>query len=340
MKDQPLVSIISPTYNHEKYIGACIESVRNQTFPDWEMIIINDGSTDNTATIIESFLQLDDRIHLYNQDNVGIFRLSATYNKALQVSRGKYIAVLEGDDLWKPDKLERQVKIMESDPGVVLAWGSAQTLSETSGALGSPFPASIQQNVFNNDPIGMILKTLFFENPIPAATLLFRKNVLLDSGGFQQNFNLPLVDLPTIFEIVPKGRFYFDRHLLATWRISHLQVTKKYPVEILKGRWDLARYYFIKSDQKTRGVLSINLEQIDNYFLDRLLISYARSGRYRLICKDFKGARKDYKQAIFFSGIRQPLWRLRAIIGLFFSFFGWDVEGLSKLLGRVSYKNE
>ena len=340
MKDQPLVSIISPTFNHEKYIGACVESVRNQTFPDWEMIIMNDGSTDHTPEIAESFIQLDDRIHLYNRDNIGIFRLSETYNRALDLSRGKYIAVLEGDDLWEPDKLERQINIMESDPGIILAWGSAQTLSETSGAHSPPFPLSVEQDVFNNDPPGKILKELFFKNPIPAATILFRKDVLLDCGGFQQNFNLPLVDLPTIFEMVPKGRFYFDRHLLATWRISHLQVTKKYTVEILKGRWELSRHHFIKSDQKTRDALSITPEQIDHYFSDKLLISYARSGRYRLIRKDFRGARKDYRHAIFYSGIGQPLWRLRAIIGLLFSFFGWNVEGLSKLLGRVSYKNE
>ena len=83
----------------------------------------------------------------------------------------------------------------------------------------------------------------------------------------------------------------------------------------------------------------ITLERIDHYFSDKLLIAYARAGRYRLIRKDFKGARKDYKKAIFYSGIRQPVWRLRAIIGLIFSFFGWDVEGLSKFLGRVTYKN-
>jgi len=336
----PLVSIITPTYNHEKYIGACIESVRNQTFPDWEMIIINDGSNDNTAKIIKSFVNLDERIFLYNQENIGIFQLSTTYNKALQISRGKYVAILEGDDLWEPEKLDRQVKIMESDPGIILAWGLAQTLSESMGELSNPFSPSIQLDIYNNNPPGMILKILFFENPIPAATILLRKDVLLDSGGFQQNFNLPLVDLPTIFELVTKGRFYFDQHLLATWRISYHQVTKKYPVEILKGRWDLARFYFNRSDQTTLDDLSITLKKINNYFLNKLLISYARSGRYRLIRKDFQGARKDYKRAIFFPGIRQPLWRLRAIIGLLFGFLGLDIEGLSKFLGRVSYKNE
>lgn len=337
MKDQPLVSIITPTFNHEKYIAACIESVRNQTFSGWEMIIINDGSIDGTATVIEPFIKLDDRIHLYNQDNIGIFKLSVSYNKALQVSSGKYIAVIEGDDLWEPDKLERQVQIMESDPEIILAWGMARTLNESSGVFGSSLPSFIKQDEFNNDPPGMILKSLFFENPIPAVTTLFRKSILLDSGGFQQSFNLPLVDLPTIFNVVPKGKFYFDKHLLATWRISYLQITKTYPVEILKGRWDLSRYYYYKLNQEENKI-SVSLKKIDSYFSDKLLIAYARSGRYRLIRKDFKRARNDYKKAIFFSGLRQPVWRLRAITGLVFSFFSCNVEGLSRLVGRASYK--
>lgn len=339
-EESPLVSIITPCYNHEKYIGLCIESVRNQIFSDWEMIIINDGSTDNSAAIVEKYLELDERIHLYTQENVGIFRLADTYNKALKFSKGKYIAILEGDDFWEPDKLERQVRIMESDPRVILAWGLAQTLNETSGVFGSPFPPLDYKDLFNNDPPGTILKTMYFENPIPAATMLFRKSSLLDSGGFQQNFNLPLVDLPTIFDMIPKGKFYFDQHLLATWRISHGQVTKQYPVEIMKGRWDLVRYHFNKTDQKTRDISKINLEQIDNYFLNKMLISYARSGRYKLISKNFKGARMDYKRAIFYSGFKHPIWRIRATIGFLFSFFGWDVERLAKIIGRISYKNE
>jgi len=127
MNNHPLVSIISPVYNHEKYITDCIESVRNQTYTDWEMIIINDGSTDNTIKVIESFLKLEDRIHLLDQENVGIFRLSDTYNRGLQVAKGKYIAILEGDDFWERNKLERQVAIMESDQSIILAWGQART---------------------------------------------------------------------------------------------------------------------------------------------------------------------------------------------------------------------
>jgi glycosyltransferase involved in cell wall biosynthesis len=64
MEEIPLVSIITPSYNHEKYIGFCIESVRNQIFQNWEMIIVNDGSTDKTASIVETYVNIDERIHL------------------------------------------------------------------------------------------------------------------------------------------------------------------------------------------------------------------------------------------------------------------------------------
>jgi glycosyltransferase involved in cell wall biosynthesis len=339
METQPLVSIITPVYNHEKYIKACIESVVKQTFSDWEMIIVNDGSKDKTAAIIEPSLQLDQRIHLYNQDNKGIFRLSETYNKALQLSKGKYIAILEGDDLWEQDKLERQVRVMESDPGVVLAFGRAQTLNESSGVITPLVPFINQKEVLNNDPPGMMLKCLFFENPISAVTMCLRKDVLTESGGFRQEFNLPLVDLPTIFRMVMKGRFYFDDHILGTWRISTIQATKTYPVEILKGRWELSRHYFDRLDQDTRDRVSVTLKEIDKYFSDKLLVAYARSGRYKLINKDFGGARKDYLKAILYHGSGQPAWRLRAITGYLFSFFGWDVERVARLLGMVTYKD-
>jgi glycosyltransferase involved in cell wall biosynthesis len=338
MKDKPLVSIISPVYNHERYITACIESVRNQTIPDWEMIIINDGSTDNTVNLIEPYLQLDDRIHLLNQENVGIFRLSDTYNRGLQVAKGKYIAILEGDDFWERDKLKWQVTIMESDQSIILAWGRAQTYNESSGVPGSLTPLIDQQEEFNNDPPGLILKSLFFENPIPAVTMLFRRDILIGSGGFQQNFNLPLVDLPTIFNIVQKGKFYFDPHLLATWRISANQITKTYPVEILRARWELNRHYFKQLDKATRDIISLSQKKIDDYFSNKLLIAYARSGRYKLIRKDFRGARRDYRHAILFHGIKKPIWRIRALTGLVFSFLRTDVEGLSRFLGKVNYK--
>ena len=121
----PLVSIITPTYNHEKYIGDCIRSAQDQTYTNWEMIIVDDGSTDNTFTIAQAVAANDDRVKVFTQKNVGIFRLGETYNFAFAQSKGEYIAVLEGDDVWLPEKLQWQVEAMEINKNAVLSWGKA-----------------------------------------------------------------------------------------------------------------------------------------------------------------------------------------------------------------------
>lgn len=96
MLSTPLVSIITPTYNHEKYITECIRSAISQTYQNWEMIIIDDGSTDRTQTLIKSFS--DNRIKYIYQEHLGAYQLGLTYNKALNQTKGKFIAILEGDD--------------------------------------------------------------------------------------------------------------------------------------------------------------------------------------------------------------------------------------------------
>ena len=120
MTYQPLVSIITPTYNHEQFIGQCVGSVLAQTYTNWEQIIIDDGSTDNTNEVIKTYN--DRRIRYIYQKNVGIWKLNETYNKALALANGELIAILEGDDFWPPDKLEVQVPFF-LNTNVVLAFG-------------------------------------------------------------------------------------------------------------------------------------------------------------------------------------------------------------------------
>src|SRR5215472_14297167 len=116
----PLVSIITPAFNHERFIGPCIESVLGQTYQSWEQIIIDDGSTDRTAEIVRSYS--DRRIKYFHQDNKGIGALAETYNCALQLSKGALIAILEGDDLWPTEKLSELVPSFR-DSSIILAFG-------------------------------------------------------------------------------------------------------------------------------------------------------------------------------------------------------------------------
>ncbi len=341
MNESPLVSIITPTYNHSRFISECINSVIEQTYENWEMIIVDDGSSDNTKEIVQQFCSFDNRITLISQKNIGIFRLSETYNMALTLANGKYIAILEGDDVWLSHKLMRQISAIEKDENIVLAWGKVETIRGISKELIGVQPSnseSISSSVLTNNPIGSVFNILFFENPIPAVSMLIRKTALLKFGGFKQSFNLPLVDLPTIFELSGIGMFYYDNEVIARWREFGTQITKTYPVEILKGRWKMSMEFFGNLDHKQKSLIHVTEKQISQYYNKKLVISYARAGRYKLIRREFGNARKDYIKAIFYPKFCCFTWRLRALTGLVFSLFNMNVEGLSRKLGKISYE--
>lgn len=104
MKDG-LVSIITPCYNGEKYIRETMESVIAQTYQQWEMVVVDDGSTDSSASIVSEYEKCDSRIKLVKQNNAGS---AAARNNGIRLAEGQYIALLDADDLWHNDFLEKQ----------------------------------------------------------------------------------------------------------------------------------------------------------------------------------------------------------------------------------------
>ena len=111
MKDIPLVSVITPLFNSEKYIAKTIKSIASQTYENWELIVVDDASKDSSATIVEQFAEEDSRILLKKLDS----NKGAAYcrNLATELSKGVFISFLDADDLWHPEKLERQIGFMQ-----------------------------------------------------------------------------------------------------------------------------------------------------------------------------------------------------------------------------------
>jgi glycosyltransferase involved in cell wall biosynthesis len=336
----PLISIITPTYNHEKYIESCIKSVLAQTFSNWEMIIIDDESTDSNLQIIKSLASFDSRIKVISQKHVGIYRLDETYNRALEYSKGDYIAILEGDDLWEPSKLDLQISTFNNNPECILVWGRASSLIGTTQKLFETHPKCETTNFqyYFNNPITSFFNIVFDDFP-PPLTFLIKKEALLKIGGFKQTLPFPAVDLPTILELSKLGPFTFLPIQLGFWRQHAYQITKSNSIQIVEGSAKIILNHFHSLSQNERAGLKFDLSYINKNTKERKVISYARSGRFKLIKKEFQEARKDYIRAILKERPTiAPVWKLRAFIGLVFSFFHMDVEGLSKLLGKVSYK--
>lgn len=309
----PLVSILTPTYNHEAYISDCIRSVIAQSYTNWEMIIIDDGSTDNTLQIAKDFAVSDARISVYTQLNRGIYNLAETYNTAFSISQGKYIAVLEGDDVWLPEKLQLQITSLENSDAI-LAWGKAYGSSYDLMKIHHIFPMiTYDKACFWNEPIGTVLKILLFTNHIPALTVVIRRDALVDIGGFVQIEDLPTIDLPTWQQLSLKGKFIYCDVPLGHWRSSSNQATKTYTIKLIEGVYCLSLRMYNENLTLVKS-LGVNESQIHNYFKKRLVVNHHYAGKYHLGRGNVKEARKDFLLSISKYGFNKPLWKLKSIV--------------------------
>lgn len=133
--EKGLVSIITPMFNGERFVGQTIDSVLNQTYPNWEMIVIDDGSKDNGPEVVRNYVLKDSRISLVAQPNGGS---AAARNNGIRNARGQYIALLDADDTWNSDFLEQQLNLMK-DKGALLVYSSHTRIDENSAEILRPF---------------------------------------------------------------------------------------------------------------------------------------------------------------------------------------------------------
>ena len=166
-------SIIIPAYNAIKYLPETLDSVLKQTFRNFEVLIINDGSSDN---IIEWAADIiDPRVKLISQDNQGV---SAARNAGIKKSRGEYIAFIDADDLWEPTKLEKQLQCLKKNPSLGLIHTAMTLIDEKGKSLGRTFISNIE---------GDALKALLEENTIVTSSVTVRRNCLETVGNFDNS---------------------------------------------------------------------------------------------------------------------------------------------------------
>jgi glycosyltransferase involved in cell wall biosynthesis len=176
--DEPLVSIITPAYNSDKFIGETIESVINQTYKNWEMIIVDDGSTDKTCDIVKKYCKRDIRVQYFWQKNSG--GAAVPRNVAIGRSKGKYIAFFDSDDLWLPEKLTRQIEYMEKHPDLALVYGLAKYIGNPlfEGRLVRQPKDTVSCSTFEE---------LFICKSIVCMTAMVRASYLQRVGLFNEN---------------------------------------------------------------------------------------------------------------------------------------------------------
>ena len=172
---QPLVSIIMPAFNAGKYIAESIQSVLEQTYTKWELIVVDDGSTDNTGEIVRSFMSTERRIKYIFQQNSG---QGKARNTAIENSSGELVAFLDSDDLWASDKLTLQLKVME-ETKADLIFSDALIFSEGEEAIKTlTFSMLCPEFLYGRYGGTEMFRLLFAYNRIPTLTVLTRKDIL------------------------------------------------------------------------------------------------------------------------------------------------------------------
>jgi len=172
--NMPLISVVIPVYNGEKTIKETIDSVLNQTFSDFELLVINDGSQDSTLTIVSTIQ--DPRLKVFSYTNAG---LSATRNRGISLAKGKYISFIDADDLWTSDKLESQLKALQENPEAAVAYSWTNHIDES-----GQFLRSGPQQTFNGDVYARLLLEDFIGN---GSNPLIRAQAFAEVGNFDES---------------------------------------------------------------------------------------------------------------------------------------------------------
>lgn len=170
----PIISVIIPAYNSEKTIQETIESVIKQTFDDWELIVINDGSQDRTVELVSQIK--DPRIKLFSYPNAGA---PASRNRGFNNSVGQFIAFLDADDLWTPDKLESQLNALQLHPDAAVAYSWTDYIDDSGNFLKQG-----GRIIFNGDVYPKLLVRNFLEN---GSNPLIKREAINDIGGFDES---------------------------------------------------------------------------------------------------------------------------------------------------------
>lgn len=185
---KPIVSVVIPCYNHGQYLDEALQSIINQTFVDWECIVVNDGSFDNTNEVATKWLEKDSRYKYFIKENGG---LSNTRNFGIQKAKGLYILTLDADDKYEATFLEKALKIIIHDNkiGIVSSWGTRFIDDKQFGEF-KPVGGSLKDFLFCNAAIG---------------TSLFRKECWEIVGGYDENMKTGYEDWEFYLRVSQQG---------------------------------------------------------------------------------------------------------------------------------------
>ena len=238
--EQPLVSVVIPSFNHSRYIEETIRSVLGQTYAPLQLVVVDDGSTDGSIPLLQR-LSEELKFDLIVQENRGV---CATLNRGVRErARGEWIAILGSDDLWRNDKIEVQIQALAARPDAKFCYSQGQAFMDGSPPeTGSVFPSRVFE--------GQLLKRVLFRQHVPAGTMLFSRDLYDSLGGFDETLREEDWDwvirsaASTPFVSVAKPLLLYRLHPESTMRKSDPAVLLHQKLLLLSKNFHLANPWY------------------------------------------------------------------------------------------------
>ena len=314
----PSVSINLCCYNSEKYLRETLESIAAQTYTDWELVVINDGSTDSTESIVSEFRDRKYPVIYHYQENKG---LGVSRNEALRLSRGDYIAFIDHDDIWMPEKLELQLNALNKDPIIPLVYTDGYFINDQGMHIEKFFD---KMKPFR----GQVFKKLLLETPIALSSVVVNKSVFNDIGYFNPSFSIS-EEYDLFLRLTLKYDIDYIEKPLVKYRLHEGNTMKKFDIlynevlqiftywlgekidsdikdtvkrALLKESLKCATHEVIKNKNVTRAfhrftqalpVIDMSVPQLI-YYISGFYISHLKSGSFFHIKKYFLQLRQKY----------------------------------------------
>ncbi len=245
MMKRPLISVVIPVFNRDKYLDESIASVFAQTYDHWELILVDDGSTDKSYEMELAYASRHpDRIRCVTHPNHENRGISASRNLGSRAARGEYVASLDSDDVWVPGKLEHQVAILNRHPSVGLIvgatkyWHPGEPRLDAILLAGGPRDQLIQppQLFYEMYPMGT--------GTAPSMnTVLLRKDVIERIGGWEESFRTTYEDQAMLCKVYLQEEVYISSELGDIYRQHHESIMK---TELIGVRYFRRRYLFLR----------------------------------------------------------------------------------------------
>jgi len=273
---KPKLSVVVPSYNHQDYISETLKSLENQTFQDFEIIVVDDGSTDRTVEAVKSF---PSRARIFTQENQGVV---AARNRGVSLTKGEYICFVDSDDVVLSDRFARQVAILDSDAEVGLVFADALIIDSKGKQIGK---FSDVYPVVPGDVAEMLVLHYCFT---PMITVMVRTEVLEKAGPFEKPG--PISDYIKWIEVAHLSKVYYDPKPLGCWRrhqrstSKNVRQEKKYAQTRMMIRKILRKYPRLKAE-------------VGNNIVKKFSRSYFLTGFFLAADGNIKRAKKYYIKA-------------------------------------------